>query len=161
MTLPLVAKADCLLEMGPRCGVSRMRPATECSTGSMIIATGLGPRGPQGLLVLGDRLTRSRRWPSVGRAIIRAVLSAHKAGLEGNYQTRRRSRCGTTIFRGHDAYFYFMAGNGAGISGRTHITESNSPALFEREASVFRISPDGSKMGMRRIGRTQIRRTSG
>ncbi|HTD85652.1 MAG TPA: HEAT repeat domain-containing protein, partial [Candidatus Binatia bacterium] len=50
-----------------------------------------------------------------------------------------------TIFRGPDDHIYLMVGNGSGIRDRLHITDTNSPAIFEREASVFRISPDGKK----------------
>src|SRR5262249_26350232 len=50
-----------------------------------------------------------------------------------------------TLLRGQDGWIYLMAGNGSGLSGRAHITEKTSPALFEREASVFRISRDGTR----------------
>src|SRR4051812_7947911 len=113
--------------------------------GFEVIATGLGPRGPQGLLVDGDRLY------AVGGDGVQ-LYEGYRSGATLQHKGRIGKKFQTggdhdahTIFRGHDGYLYFMAGNGAGISGRTHITESNSPALFEREASVFRISPDGSK----------------
>ena len=38
-----------------------------------------------------------------------------------------------------------MAGNGAGIKDRRHITEATSPRPREREASVFRLDPDGKR----------------
>jgi putative heme-binding domain-containing protein len=110
-----------------------------------IIATGLGWRGPQGLLVYDYRLY------AVGGDGIQ-VFEGYRSGGE----LVRKGRIGRefntggdhdahTIFRGHDDWLYFMAGNGAGIEDRKHITEETSPVLFEREASVFRISPDGAK----------------
>ena len=33
----------------------------------------------------------------------------------------------------------------AGVEGRKHITEANSPRRIEREASVFRLDPDGKR----------------
>jgi hypothetical protein len=50
---------------------------------------------------------------------------------------------GHTILRGHDGHLYFISGDGGGTLNRLHITEYTSPVLFERAASVFRISPDG------------------
>jgi putative heme-binding domain-containing protein len=108
------------------------------------IATGLGPRGPQGLLVYGDDLyavggdglqlfTGYRS----GNNLVQAGRLGAKLNTGGDHDTH-------TILRGLDGYLYLMAGNGAGIKERTHITEASSPALFEREASVFRISPDGA-----------------
>ncbi len=110
-----------------------------------MIATGLGWRGPQGLLVYGDQLY------AVGGDGIQ-VFEGYRSGRElvpkgriGNKFNTGGDHDAHTIFRGHDGYLYFMAGNGAGIEERKHITEETSPVLFEREASVFRISPDGTK----------------
>src|SRR5262245_49811041 len=110
-----------------------------------VIANGLGPRGPQGLLVDGDRLFAIggdglqlfEGYRSGGPLIHRGRIGA-KLNTGGDHDAH-------TILRGHDGYLYLMAGNGSGIADRKHITESNSPALFEREASVFRISPDGKR----------------
>src|SRR4051794_1823504 len=108
-----------------------------------VIATGLGWRGPQGLLVYGDRLY------AVGGDGIQLFEGYRSGGpLQPKGRIGKKFSTGGdhdahTLFRGHDGFLYFMAGNGAGISGRTHITEPTSPALQEREASVFRISPDG------------------
>ena len=111
--------------------------------GYEVIATGLGPRGPQGLLVWGDRLYAVggdglqlfEGYESSGPLVHRGRLGA-KLNTGGDHDAH-------TIFRGPDDYIYFMAGNGSGIRDRKHITETNSPVMFEREASVFRISADG------------------
>lgn len=110
-----------------------------------VIATGLGPRGPQGLLVDGDRLY------AVGGDGVQ-VFESYRVGGALKHRGRIGNKFNTggdhdahTILRGHDGYLYLMAGNGSGIRDRAHITESNSPAMFERQASVFRISPDGQK----------------
>src|SRR5436190_11605623 len=113
--------------------------------GFEVIATGLGPRGPQGLLVWGDRLYAVggdglqlfEGYESGGPLVHRGRLGA-KLSTGGDHDAH-------TIFRGPDDYIYLMAGNGSGIRDRLHITESNSPMMFELEASVFRISPDGNK----------------
>jgi putative heme-binding domain-containing protein len=110
-----------------------------------VIATGLGWRGPQGLLVYGDKLY------AVGGDGIQ-VFEGYRSGKELVHKGRIGNKFNTggdhdahTIFRGHDGYLYFMAGNGADLKDRRHITEESSPLMFEREASVFRISPDGQK----------------
>jgi putative heme-binding domain-containing protein len=110
-----------------------------------VIATGLGPRGPQGLLVYGDRLY------AVGGDGIQ-LFENYSSGGPLTHQGRLGNKLSTggdhdahTIFRGHDGWLYFMAGNGSGLADRRHITEESSPAMFEREASVFRISPDGQR----------------
>ena len=110
-----------------------------------VIATGLGWRGPQGLLVYGDKLY------AVGGDGIQ-LFEGYRSGKQLVHKGRIGNKLNTggdhdahTIFRGHDGYLYFMAGNGAGIEDRKHITEESSPVMFEREASVFRISPDGAK----------------
>jgi putative heme-binding domain-containing protein len=113
--------------------------------GFEVIATGLGPRGPQGLLVWGDRLyavggdglQMFEGYDSGGPLVHRGRLGA-KLSTGGDHDAH-------TILRGPDDHIYLMAGNGSGIRDRLHITESNSPVIFEREASVFRISPDGKK----------------
>jgi len=110
-----------------------------------VIAKGLGPRGPQGLLVYEDRLY------AVGGDGVQ-LFSGYGSGapLAPHGRLGQPFRTGGdhdahTIFRGHDGWLYLMAGNGAGIKERVHITEESSPCLFEREASVFRVSPDGAK----------------
>jgi putative heme-binding domain-containing protein len=113
--------------------------------GFEVIATGLGPRGPQGLLVWGDRLYAVggdglqlfEGYESGGPLVHRGRLGA-KLNTGGDHDAH-------TILRGRDDYIYLMAGNGSGIRDRRHITETNSPLIFEREASVFRISPDGKQ----------------
>ena len=129
------------------------------------VATGLGPRGPQGLLVYGDALY------AVGGDGLQRFEGYRAGGLLTN-RTRLGQPLRTggdhdthTVLRGQDGYLYLMAGNGAGLTNREHITENSSPALAEREASVFRISPDGSRweclgsggrnppsLGMNRLG---------
>ncbi|HMJ65768.1 MAG TPA: hypothetical protein VK615_10480, partial [Candidatus Binatia bacterium] len=108
-----------------------------------IIATGLGSRGPQGLLVYGDQL-----YAVGGDGIQLFEGYGSAAGLVNKGRIGRPFRTGGdhdahTILRGHDGYLYFVSGDGGGTRDRLHITESNSPVLFERSASVFRISPDG------------------
>lgn len=111
--------------------------------GYEVIAAELGWRGPQGILVYGDRLF------AVGGDGIQ-LYEGYASGGPLRHVGRIGAKLGTggdhdshTLLRGHDGYIYFMAGNGAGIKDRQHITSHNSPALIEREASVFRISPDG------------------
>src|SRR2546421_2587812 len=98
-----------------------------------VIATGLGWRGPQGLLVDGDRLY------AVGGDGIQVFEGYRSPGTPGLVH---RGRIGNkfntggdhdahTILRGFDGWLYFMAGNGAGIEDRKHITEETSPNLFE------------------------------
>jgi hypothetical protein len=109
------------------------------------IAEGLGGRGPQGLIVRGDRLYAVggdglqlfEGYNSGGRLTHRGRLGApfNTGGDHGAH----------TILPGHDGYLYFVSGDGGGVGGRKHITEETSPALTERAASVFRISPDGKR----------------
>jgi hypothetical protein len=109
-----------------------------------VIATGLGWRGPQGLLVWGDRLyavggdgVQLFEGYRSGKLVHRGRLGA-KFNTGGDHDAH-------TILRDFDNHLYFMAGNGAGIEDRRHITEPTSPCLFERQASVFRVSPDGQR----------------
>lgn len=106
------------------------------------IATGLGPRGPQGLLVFGDRLyavggdgLQLFEGYRSGRLVPRGRLGA-KFNTGGDHDLH-------TVLRGPDGFLYLMAGNGAGVDGRKHITERSSPMLQERQASVFRLDPEG------------------
>lgn len=110
-----------------------------------VIATGLGWRGPQGLLVYGDRLY------AVGGDGIQfyegygsASGLVHKGRIGQPFRTGGDHEA-HTLLRGHDGHLYFISGDGGGVRDRLHITESNSPVLFERAASVFRISPDGER----------------
>ncbi len=109
-----------------------------------VIATGLGGRGPQGLLVWGDRMY------AVGGDGLqlfdgyRSGKPVHRGRLGAKFNTGGDHDL-HTVLRGFDGYLYLMAGNGAGVSGRQHITETNSPMLIEREASVFRLDADGRR----------------
>jgi len=85
----------------------------------------------------GDGLQLFDGYESGGPLVHRGRLGA-KLNTGGDHDAH-------TIFRGPDDYIYLMAGNGSGVRDRLHITETNSPVMFEREASVFRISPDGKK----------------
>ena len=110
-----------------------------------VIATGLGWRGPQGLLVDGDRLYAVG---GDGLQWFEGYCSGGTLtprGRVGNRLQTGGDHDAHTVLRGLDGWLYFMVGNGAGLTNRMHITETNSPALFEREASVFRISPDGRR----------------
>ena len=112
---------------------------------SEVLADGLGPRGPQGLIVLGDQVF------AVGGDGIQ-VFDGYRAGGPLTHRGRIGEPFHTggdhsahTIFRGHDGYLYFITGDGGGTEDRRHITETSSPALFERSCSVFRVSPDGKR----------------
>lgn len=107
------------------------------------LAQGLGPRGPQGLLVVGDRLyavggdgIQLYEGYTNGSRLVHRGRIGPKVNTGGDHDAH-------TIFRGWDHSIYFMAGNGSGVEGTTHITSSNSPVLRAREASVFRFDPDG------------------
>lgn len=108
-----------------------------------IIAEGLGPRGPQGMLVYDDKLYATG---GDGVQLYTGVLSGgpllHRGRLGAKFSTGG-DHTAHTLLRGLDGYVYFNTGDGAGIGDRTHITKSNSPVLFERKASVFRIDPNG------------------
>lgn len=110
-----------------------------------VIATGLGWRGPQGLLVYGDRLYAVG---GDGIQLYEGYASAtnlvHKGRIGQPFRTGGDHE-GHTILRGHDGHLYFVSGDGGGTGDRLHITEAASPVLFERAASVFRISPDGKR----------------
>src|SRR6266446_2918933 len=76
-----------------------------------VIATGLGWRGPQGLLVFDDRLY------AVGGDGIK-VFEGYRSGKELVHKGRIGNKFNTggdhdahTIFRGHDGWLYLMAGN--------------------------------------------------
>jgi glucose/arabinose dehydrogenase len=108
-----------------------------------VIATDLGWRGPQGVLVYGDRLYAIG---GDGVQLYSGYLSGriHHIGRIGNKFSTGGDHDAHTLLRGFDGSIYLMAGNGAGIKARDHITETNSPMLFEREASIFRFDPDGT-----------------
>ena len=110
-----------------------------------VIAEGLGSRGPQGMCLDGDRLF------AVGGDGIQ-LFEGYLAGGKLRHVGRIGERFNTggdhdahTIFKGHDGFLYFITGDGGGAKDRRHITEENSPCLFERSCSVFRISPDGKR----------------
>ena len=110
-----------------------------------VIASGLGWRGPQGLLVYGDRLYAVG---GDGIQLYEGYGSAsglvHKGRIGQPFRTGGDHEA-HTILRGHDGQLYFISGDGGGTGDRLHITEGHSPVLFERAASVFRISPDGKR----------------
>ena len=110
---------------------------------SEVIAEGLGGRGPQGLLVYGDLLF------AVGGDGIQR-FSGYESGGPLKHEGRIGQPFNTggdhtahTVLRGLDGYVYFVCGDGGGVSDRKHITEENSPVMYERNASVFRFDPDG------------------
>lgn len=116
-----------------------------------VIATGLGWRGPQGILVYGDRLF------AVGGDGIQLYEGYTNGPLKHVGRVGARLNTGGdhdahTLLRGHDGFIYFMAGNGSGLTNRSHITVANSPARIAREATVFRISPDGQQWESIAIG---------
>ncbi|MEE3055303.1 MAG: HEAT repeat domain-containing protein [Planctomycetota bacterium] len=110
---------------------------------SKVIATGLGGRGPQGLVVYGDHLY------AVGGDGVQ-LYSGYKAGGSLKRERRLGKRFNTggdhaahTLLRGLDGYVYMVSGDGGGIGERRHITEKSSPVIYERTASVFRFDPTG------------------
>src|SRR5262245_8107541 len=99
-----------------------------------VIATGLGWRGPQGLLVWGDRLyavggdgIQLFEGYLPGGPLIHRGRIGNKLNTGGDHEAH-------TILRGHDGYLYFIAGDGGGTKDRLHITEESSPVLFARAA---------------------------
>ena len=108
-----------------------------------VIAEGLGPRGPQGLLVYDDKLYATG---GDGVQLFTGMLSGGKLlhrGRIGEPFSTGGDHASHTLLRGIDGHVYFNTGDGGGIRDRRHITETNSPVLFERKASVFRIDPNG------------------
>ncbi|MCH2183969.1 MAG: HEAT repeat domain-containing protein [Mariniblastus sp.] len=110
-----------------------------------VIARGLGPRGPQGLLVYGDRLY------AVGGDGIQLFT-----GYQSDSPLQLQGRIGEpfdtggdhsahAVLRGLDGYVYFVCGDGAKTSDRQHITENSSPVIYERKGCVFRFDPTGEK----------------
>jgi len=110
---------------------------------SETIANNLGWRGPQGLLVFGDKLYAAG---GDGVQMFEGYASGTLVprGRIGNKFSTGGDHDAHTLLRGFDNHIYLMAGNGAGIKDRDHITEARSPMLFEREASIFRFDSDGT-----------------
>ncbi len=110
-----------------------------------VLCGGLGSRGPQGLLLLGDRLFAVG---GDGIQLFDGYLSGgpltHRGRIGQPFRTGG-DHDAHTILQGHDGFLYFITGDGGGTRDRLHITEETSPALFERSCSVFRISPDGKR----------------
>ena len=116
---------------------------------SHVIATGLGPRGPQGLLVYGDSLFAVggdgiQRYSGYSSLRPGKGMLKHEGRIGAKFSTGG-DHAAHTIFRGHDDWIYFITGDGGGARERVHITEKTSPARFERSCSIFRISPDGKQ----------------
>ncbi|HLU47649.1 MAG TPA: hypothetical protein VK116_06185, partial [Planctomycetota bacterium] len=109
-----------------------------------VIAKGLGPRGPQGLLVYGDHLYAvGGDGIQVYRGYRTREGELEHAGRIGAPFSTGGDHAAHTIFRGHDDWLYFITGDGGGARDRVHITSETSPAREERAGTVFRISPDG------------------
>ncbi|HVR76639.1 MAG TPA: PQQ-binding-like beta-propeller repeat protein [Planctomycetota bacterium] len=132
---------------------------------SEVIAEGLGPRGPQGLLVVGDRLYAVG---GDGLQLFEGYSSGgplvHRGRLGKPFRTGGDHDL-HSMLRGHDGHLYLISGDGGGTKDRDHVTEETSPALFERACSVFRVSLDGNRwecfatggrnapnLGMNRLG---------
>lgn len=109
------------------------------------IAEGLGPRGPQGLLVYDDKLYATG---GDGVQLFTGILSGgpltHRGRIGEPFNTGG-DHAAHTLLRGIDGFVYFNTGDGGGIGDRKHITEKSSPVLFERKASVFRFDPNGHR----------------
>lgn len=109
------------------------------------IAMGLGDRGPQGLLFLGDSIFADgddNNWILEDLDANGAPQSRRKIGgpikVGGDHHAH-------AFIRGMDGYAYWLAGNDTGFSAQGHITEANSPIRRpDASATVFRISPDGA-----------------
>lgn len=110
-----------------------------------IIAEGLGPRGPQGMLLVEDNLY------AVGSDGVRLFT-----GYVTHEQLLPQGRLGQPfrtggdhdahgLMLGHDGWIYLICGDGSGVGDRKHITEPNSAAQFERSASVFRFDLSGTR----------------
>lgn len=102
-------------------------------------------RGPQGLLVYGDKL-----YVVAGDGV--QLFSGYNSDGKLKHEKRLGANFNTggdhaahTVLRGLDGYIYLVTGDGGGTSGRKHITEASSPCLEERAASVFRFDPQGEK----------------
>ncbi len=107
------------------------------------IVSGLGPRGPQGILVHDDHLF------AVGGDGVQ-----HYSGYPDNIVHQGRvgepfhtggDHAAHTLLRGHDDWIYFVTGDGGGTRDRLHITEEHSPVQRERNASVFRFNLSGTQ----------------
>ncbi len=113
-----------------------------------IIADGLGSRGPQGLLVVGDRLYAVG---NDGVQLYSGYLSTdsggkvkHEGRLGGKFSCGGDHAAHELVY-GHDGWIYFVIGDGGGGS-RDHLTEkSTSPVTHPQNASVFRFDPTGTK----------------
>lgn len=102
-------------------------------------------RGPQGLLVYGDFLYAvGGDGVQLYRGYSGAGKLTHERRLGSPFSTGG-DHTAHTVLRGLDGYVYLVTGDGAGAGGRAHITESGSPVLEERAASVFRFDPQGEK----------------
>jgi hypothetical protein len=114
----------------------------------VIIESGLGPRGPQGLLVVGDNLY------AVGNDGVQLYSGYLAADSGGKVKHERRLggkfRCGGDhdaheLVYGHDGWIYFVVGDGAG-GNASHVTEKvSSPISQPVNASVFRFNLAGDK----------------
>ena len=109
------------------------------------IATGLGGRTPQGLLIVGSRF-----YVTSGKGLLIMEDPDERGRL------RKRRRVGApfqsggdhgahSLVLGQDGFIYFVAGNGSRVQDRSHITEETSPVLGAVGATVFRIDPEGAR----------------
>ena len=107
------------------------------------LVDGLGPRGPQGILVHGETLY------AVGGDGVQYYTGypdqlVHQGRLGEPFHTGG-DHAAHTLLRGHDDWIYFVTGDGGGARDRLHITEETSPILRERNASVFRFNLSGTR----------------
>ncbi len=107
------------------------------------VVGGLGPRGPQGILVHDDQLY------AVGGDGVQLYTGypenpQHQGRIGEPFHTGG-DHAAHTLLRGHDDWIYFVTGDGGGTRDRMHITEVSSPVLRERNASVFRFNLAGDQ----------------
>jgi len=111
-----------------------------------IIESGLGPRGPQGLLVVGDRIYAVG---NDGVQLYSGYLSTdgkvkHEGRIGGKFSCGGDHAAHELVY-GHDGWIYFVIGDGGG-GNASHVTEkTTSPVTQPHNASVFRFDPTGEK----------------
>ena len=108
-----------------------------------IVDKGVEGRGPQGILVRGDRVYAVG---GDGLQLYTGYLSGklkHEGRLGEKFPTGG-DHSAHMLVRGIDDWIYFLTGDGSGNSER-HVTMAGSPVSKVRGASVYRLDPDGQQ----------------